>query len=81
MTMHAATESAPWPPNSSGTCVERFLGEARVLVDVGGVRCDLFLAQRADRGAELLMLLRQLEQVERRISGPTSHHHLLATRR
>ena len=36
--------------------------EAGVLVDVGGVRA--ILAERADRGPQLLVLLGQLEQIE-----------------
>ena len=87
ITMHVATESAPWPPYSSGTCtavnpdvverLERLVGKARFLVDIGGVRRDLLLAQIAQHGAQLVVLLGQLEHIEIRV---TSHRKLLATR-
>ena len=74
ITMQVATASAPCPPYSSGTCtaekparverLERLLRETRMLVDVGGVRRDLLLAQIAQHGAQLVVLIGQPEQIE-----------------
>ena len=61
--------------------ITSLLREPCVLVDVRGVRSDLLLRQRADRRPQLVVLLGQLEHVERRITAPTSHLSLLATRR
>ena len=35
-----------------------------ILVDVGGIRRNFLLRQRPNRGPELLVLLRQLKQIE-----------------
>ena len=87
ITMQVATESAPCPPYSSGTCtaenpdvvqrLECLVGKTWFLVDIRGVRRDLLLAQIAQHGTQLVVLLRQLEHVEIRV---TSHRKLLATR-
>ena len=90
ITMHVATESAPWPPYSSGTWIaekpEAFSaasassgkrGFSSTSAAYGAIS---FSHRRADRRAQFVVLLRQLEHVERRVSGPTSHHELLATR-
>ena len=67
MTMHVASESAPSPPYSSGMCTawkpaltsasRASSGIALVLVDLGGVRRDLLLGERADGLAQRLVLL------------------------
>ena len=58
--------------------LQRLLREARILVDVGGVRGDLLLAEIPQHRAQLVVLLGQLEHIEDRV---TSHAELLATRR
>lgn len=83
MTMHAAAESAPCPPYSSGTWTAlkpEALSASRassreplVLIDIRGVRLDLLLRQGADRGPELFVLLRRTVQVEVGVC----HHQLL----
>ena len=80
ITMHVATESAPWPSYSSGTWTaekpdvvqrfERLVREPRILVDVGRVRRDLLFTQRAKHLAELVVLIGQLEQIKLRITRP-----------
>jgi hypothetical protein len=55
--------------------LQRLLGKAGLRVDVRGMRGDLFFRQRADRRPQLVVLLRELEQIERRIS---SHPSLLS---
>ena len=57
--------------------LERLLGEARLLVDVGGVRGDLLLAQIAQHRTQLVVLLGQLEHIETTDYQPSE---LLATR-
>ena len=89
ITMHAATESAPWPPYSSGTCTalkpEAFsassasCGKREFSSTSAAMRRDLLLRQRPDRRPQLVVLLGQLEHIER--SGFPAHHSLLATRR
>jgi hypothetical protein len=75
--MQPTTASAPWPPllgdvhrREPGVIedLECFLGKPRILVDVSGVRGDLLLAQIAQHGAQLIVLVGQLEEVERWIT-------------
>ena len=70
--MQAATESAPCPPYSSGTCtaekpggverLERLLRETRILVDISRVRRDLLLRQVPDRRTQFLVLPGEAEE-------------------
>ena len=87
ITMQVATESAPWPSYSSGTCtaenpdslsaLSASSGKRGFSSTSRGVRGDLLLAQIAQHGTQLVVLLGQLEHVEIRV---TSHEKLLATR-
>ena len=45
-------------------CLERLFREARMLVDFGGVGRDLLLAQVAQDGAQFVVFVGKLEQIE-----------------
>ena len=83
MTMHAATESAPCPPYSSGTCTalkpdafsasSASCGNREFSSTSAAYGAISFSASARIAARSSSVFLGQLEQIERGISGPASH--------